>query len=84
MRVSRRETIFGLATGVAALFGISAMVAKPQIEKWTEMRKDRDKCLEQIRKDQATAGERQKWSKRFDEINRIVPPFPADKKMDVH
>ena len=25
-----------------------------------------------------------KWIKDFQELNKQVPPFPADKKMDVH
>lgn len=82
--MSRREVAFGLATGVVALFGLSSIVAKSRIEHWRDVSKAQDKCLEQIEKDKVTAGERGKWSKRFEEINTVVPPFPADKKMDVH
>jgi hypothetical protein len=84
MKMSRREAVFGLATGIVALFGLSAIVMKSKIEEWKEIRKAQGKCLEQIQKDRITAGERDRWSKRFEEINKVVPPFPADKKMDVH
>jgi hypothetical protein len=84
MKLSRREAVFGLATGVVALFGLSAVVAKPAFERWTELRRDRAAGLLQIEKDKLMVGERGKWSKRFDEINKVLPPFPADKKMDAY
>ena len=84
MKISRREAVVGLATGIMALFGLTSIMAKSRIEQWKDIRKDQVKCLDQIQKDKTAAGEREKWLKRFNEINEVVPPFPSDKKMDVH
>ena len=84
MRFSRREAVFGLMTGMVALFGLSAIAAKPAFDRWVELRRDRAAGLQQIQKDKLMAGERDKWSTRFGEINKVLPPFPADRKMDVH
>jgi hypothetical protein len=84
MKLSHREAVFGLATGAIALFGLSAIMAKPAFDRWTELRRDRIAALRQVEKDKIMAGERGKWSERFIKINKTIPPFPADKKMDVH
>jgi len=84
VKLSRREAVFGLLTGVVALFGVSAIVAKPTFDRWVEMRRDRATILQQIEKDKVMAGKRGEWSTRFDEISKVLPPFSADKKMDVH
>ena len=84
MRISRREAAIGLMAGIVALFGLTAILAKPRLDKWRELGRDQAKALEQIEKDKATVEERDKWVQRFEEINKAVPPFPADKQMDVH
>ena len=84
MRLSRRETVIGVATGIVALFGVTMLATKSRTDQWTALRTEQGRILEQIEKDKALAGEKAQWSKRFDEINKMVPPFPADKKMDVH
>lgn len=84
MKLSRREAIFGVATGIAILFGLSAMLAKSRIEQWKDALKDQAKCREQIEKDKILAGDREKWIKQFEELNKSFPPFGADQKMDVY
>ena len=84
MKLSPRESVLLLATAAAGLFGASVMLAGPKLDRWRELRREQARTLSQITEDRTMLAEGGRWRREFDSLRQMLPPFSADKKMDVH
>lgn len=84
MKISPREVALGLTTLMVSLFGGTAIVAKPKIAEWKELRMEEAGILQQIEQHKRLAGQRDQWTGRLQEVRDMLPQYPADGKMDVH
>jgi hypothetical protein len=83
-RISSRETVLLLATGIAVLFGVSLLVARPYSPEWRDLRARAAELRRQIRVEKEMIASRGHWAARLDELSVLLPEFPADAKMDIH
>jgi len=84
MKLSEREWILFLATAMAALFGGSAMLAKPKLEAWRELQQQQAEIGAQIEQDRELVEQTAKWERDFGELSEMLSEHPADKKMDIY
>ena len=84
MRISRRELILLLLTLAAALFGATAILARPKFDAWKDIRRRQREVREAIEADRRLIGQRERWANDFDELKAYLPQYPMDKKMDIH
>lgn len=71
-------------TGAVALFGVSLILAKPVVTRWGALRQEQDRLRADVAEYQELVGKREQWGKRMEELSRMMPQFPTDKKMDIH
>ena len=84
MKISPRELVLLVATASVALFGGTAILARPHIDAWKDAVEKQLKAHSEIEKSSRLIQSRELWAKKFDELGRKIPQFPADKPMDVH
>ena len=84
MKFSRREAVLLFVTVAAALFGVTAIMARPRIDDWRALRRQREQTLYEIDLDRQLISQRDRWAGHLDELSRLLPQFPPDKKMDIH
>jgi len=83
MKLSQREMTLALITGSIILFGLSAILAKPKIEKWRDLSKKKAEVTRQIQSNRDTIASKEKWKKKLNDLQKSLPEYPADQKMDV-
>lgn len=83
MKLSQREIVLAMATGTIVMFGMSVILAKSKIEEWKEIIKQKDEISTQIKNNKKTISDRPVWGKKLSELQKALPEYPADKKMDV-
>lgn len=83
MRLSQRELVLAMATGSIILFGMSAILAKPKIDEWSDVEKKQADLALQIKKNRETIASRPTWQKKLADLQKSLPEYPADKKLDV-
>ncbi|MCX7591779.1 MAG: hypothetical protein N2255_09140 [Kiritimatiellae bacterium] len=79
-----RELLLFLVTATVALFAGTFFVAKGRLEEWKEISRQAEELRRQIELEQRLVETRGKWEAELKQLGRILPVFPADKKMDVH
>lgn len=84
MKISPRELVLLVATSSVALFGGTAILARPHVDAWQATVEKQAKARAEIEKSTRLIQARDIWSRKFDELGRKIPQFPADKPMDVH
>lgn len=84
MKIHPREAWLMLATASVALFAGTAMLARPKLDDWRDVRRQQAEVRDQIERENRLLQTKESWEKQFSEFTRIIPVFPADKKMDVH
>lgn len=84
MSISPREAFLGLTTLAVALFGGTAVLVKPKVQEWKDLRAAQEQVRRDIAVDQRLVEQRENWKRRFDEVSKALPQHPRDKKMDVH
>jgi hypothetical protein len=82
--MSPRESVLLLLTAAVALFGISAMLARPKVEEWKTLRISQREVAAEIEAEQELIASRAKWQKEFEELSQYLPRYSATKKMDIH
>lgn len=73
-----------LATGGAALFAVTVLLARPKIEEWSAVRRQQQEASAQIEGARRLISSADAWQKKFDEIRKMMPIQPADRPMDVY
>jgi hypothetical protein len=84
MKVHPREAVLMLATGAAALFAATVLLARPKIEEWSSIRRQQLDIRAQIERERRLLSSADAWQKKFDEIRKMMPIQPADRPMDVY
>lgn len=84
MKVTSRELNLLLATLAVALFGATALMARPRVTQWKALKADQAQQRTEIEQDQRLLDDRARWEQEFDSLRQYLPQFPADKKMDIH
>lgn len=84
MKVSPREAVLGVLTLAVALLGGTALLARPKIDEWKQLRADQAQVRMEIEQDRRLVAGRDEWVKRLSELSKMLPVFPPDKKMDIH
>jgi len=73
-----------LATAAVALFAGTALLARPKVDAWRDVRREQAEVRDQIERERRLLQTKDSWQKQFAELTKIIPVYPADKKMDVH
>lgn len=84
MKLSSREIVLGVATLSVALFGGTALLARPKFRVWKDMRARQAELRSQIELDRRLVAQREGWDKKLSEVSKLLPVQPAGKKMHVH
>ncbi|MCE9615327.1 MAG: hypothetical protein K8T26_13735 [Lentisphaerae bacterium] len=84
MKISARELLLLLLTVGMALFGITAILARPRFEQWKTLRRDQEALQAEIAEDQRLLASRATWEREFESLKSYLPQYPIEKKMDVH
>jgi hypothetical protein len=84
MTVTSRESVLGLATFAVALFGVSALLARPKLQRWKDLAAEQGQVRLEIERDRAMISEKSRWDGEFQKLSGMLPVHAADMKMDVH
>ena len=83
MKLSQREIVMAMATGTVILFGLSALLAKAKIDEWKDILKKQEGLSLQIKNNNKTIADRPIWQKKLNDLQKVLPEYPVDKKMDI-
>jgi len=83
MKLSQREMTLAIITGTIILFGFSAISSRSKIEKWRDLSKRKAEIIKQIQDNKDTIASKDKWTKKLNDLQKSLPEYPADQKMDV-
>ncbi len=84
MKITKRETVLGIATLGAALYALLFYLGAGQLEGYRTLKAERAQLQDSIRRSQALVGERSRWETEMEGLQSRMPVFPRDKQMDVH
>ena len=84
MKFSQREYSLVIITAAAALFGVTILLARPKVEEWKKLRIEQGKLMIEIEKYKELVGNKDLWLNKFEELSKMLPQHPADKKVDVY
>ncbi len=84
MTITRRETILGIATLAAAAYGGLIYLASGQLASWRLLQTEKAQLQDSIRRSEALVGERERWASEMEQLQALMPQFPADMQMDVY
>ncbi len=84
MKISTRETVLGLITVSAALFGATAWLSGSKIEAWKSVRQQQLQVESSIERSKVLVEQRDTWTARMAELEGLMPRFSQDKRMDVY
>lgn len=81
MKISKRETILGLITLTAILFGLTYWLAGSRIEEQRHMKEDKIRLLRQIELHKRILAEKDGWYSRLEELQSQLPVY--DEKISI-
>jgi len=84
MKISQREGVLLLITAAVGLFGASALLARPKLDEWKELRQEQARVRSLIAADRQTLGEQDRWRQEFAKLSEMIKQFTPEEKMDVH
>ena len=84
MNVSPRELMLLEATLAIALFGGTAVLARPKFEEWKLVRKGQAQTRQDIELDERLLSQRDTWEAKFDELKSELPEHDQGQRVDVH
>ena len=84
MKITQRETMLGLFTLTAFLYGGSLIAVKPKLDRWKELKRLQAEVNVQIQQDRQILAEKSAWMKELGELTKVLPAQPAGTKTDVH
>lgn len=84
MTITRRETVLGIATLLAALYGGLFYLGSGQLANWRLLQAEKAQLWDSIRRSEALVNERERWETEMAELQALMPQFPAAMLMDVH
>jgi Tfp pilus assembly protein PilO len=75
MKISKRETVLGLMTLTAVLFGLTYWLAGSRIEAQRTMKADKARLLHQIELHKRILAEKDAWTGRLEELQAQLPTY---------
>ncbi len=84
MTITRRETVLGIATLLAALYGGLVYLGNGQLGSWRLLQAEKEQLWDSIRKSETLVGDRGRWETEMEQLQALMPQFPGDMLMDVH
>lgn len=84
MRMTTREIMLLLITLVIALFGATALFARPKYREWKEMGVRREALRADIERDRMMVNSRDRWASELITLSKELPHFGASERMDTH
>jgi hypothetical protein len=84
MKLTPREASLGVATLAVVVFGGTAILAKPRVDRWKVVREAQVGVRAEIEQDRKLVDRRPYWDARLKDLSASLPRFPANRKMDVH
>ncbi len=84
MKMSPREMVLLMATLAVALFGITALLARPRFDEWKALRLAQHELREELAQDRRLLESRARWEDEFEALRSYLPQYPVDQKMDIH
>ena len=82
MKVSQREIVMAIVAGGVILLGGTAILGKPKIERWKEVRRDQALVLADIAVAEGLVAEHDDWEKRYQELRRQLHQLPEGEKVE--
>jgi len=79
MKLSEREIVLFWATGVAALIGLSYVVASPKARDWGALRAARAEAQRKIAASERMVAQGPQWQTRLVELRQKLPQYPPEK-----
>lgn len=79
MKLSEREVVLFWATGVAALIGLSYVVAAPKVRDWGALRTARADAERKIAAAERLVAQGPQWQRRLVELRQKLPQYAPDK-----
>lgn len=84
VKLSRRELVLSLLTAGVALFGISAILAKPRFDEWRALKDEKQRLLTSMTEKKRLIDQKEKWENDFSQLRDTLPSLSADRKVDVY
>lgn len=84
MKISSRELTLMLLTGSVALFGGTAILGRSRFEMVKSLAEQQVKLRQEIERSDHLIQQQDRWTRLFAELGKMIPQFPADKRMDVY
>jgi len=82
--ITRRESVLGIATLAAALYGGLLYVGAGQLDGWRRLQAEKAQLWDSIRRSETLVDERAQWEDEMAQLQTLMPQFPAGMRMDVH
>jgi Tfp pilus assembly protein PilO len=79
MKLSEREIVLFWATGVAALVGLSYVVAAPKVRDWGALRAAHSEAQRKITAAERMVAQRPQWHKRLEDLRGKLPQYAPEK-----
>lgn len=84
MTISARESILAVATAAVALFAVTGLLMRGKVDDWKMLRRQQAQVRDSITRSKTLVEQHDKWNDRMNELQGLMPRFPADKRMGVH
>lgn len=79
MKLSQREILLFWATGVAALAGVSYMIAGPKVTEWKALREAEAEAARKIALSERLVAQAPQWETKLGELRKRLPVYPREK-----
>lgn len=79
MKVSSREMTLLWITGVAALFGVTFLLAQPRIKDWKDLGTKQAEAERKIQATEHLLAQGPSWNRKLADFRKKLPQYPADK-----
>jgi hypothetical protein len=84
MKLKPRETILLVVTALAALYGVSSLMAIQYIEKWQEMRATELQLSRLADAQDGLIEQSERWTQEREALAGVLPRFEAGRQADVY
>ncbi len=84
MKVSSREIVLLLSTAAVGLFGVTAILARPRIDEWRDLRKTQRQVQDSIERNQRLIHARGESEAAYNELRKQFPPVENVDEITVH
>jgi hypothetical protein len=84
MTISRRELVIAEITLAVALFGATAILARPRMDEWQALRREQQQVLSDINADREILASHDTWEAKYNEMKSQLTQHSADERVAVH